>query len=591
MTNPSPRPPRLARRVWRQARPFRPHLAAMLLLGLLGTPLALLTPLPLKIAVDSALGDHPLPGPLADWLPSGPAAALAVAVGLVLVAAVLRQLHTVADWVLRDYTAERLVADLRARLFLHTQRLSLLRHETKGSADAIYRIEHDAYAIRQLVIDTWLPFVSSAFALAGMVLVIAALSPRLALAALAVAPLLVASTTFARRRLRDRWHAVGESSAATLAVVHEVLGALRVVKTFGQEEREGRRFLARAGDALKVRVRAALGEALGSVAVNLLIALGTAAVLWLGVSDVMAGRLTAGELLLVMGYLAQLYQPLQAMGGQAAQQQRALAGLERAFALLDEPTGLEDRPGARPLDRARGELAFDGAGFAYPGGPAILRGLSFEVPAGSRVGIVGRTGAGKSSLLSLLIRLYDPTEGAVRLDGVDLRDWRLADLRRQFAVVSQDAVLFSDTVAANIAYARPEASQAEIEAAARAAEAHDFIARLPDGYATLCGERGMRFSGGERQRLSLARAFLRDAPILVLDEPTSAIDVKTEAAVMGSIERLMAGRTSFLITHRLDTLAGCDLLLVLEAGRLATVTRDVAQAVREFAGRQARAAE
>ncbi len=575
------------RRVWAQLRLFRLHLAGMLLLGFAAMPLALLTPLPLKIAVDSVLGSQALPAVLERLVPDALSASahgrLLLCVGLVVAIALLGKIHTVLDWVLRDYTSERLLAEFRSRLFLHVQRLSLVRHDTKGTADAIYRIEHDAESLRALVVQIVLPFIAAAVSLAGMLYVMAVLNGRIALVALVVAPPLMLLTGIYRPHLRERWRAAHLQSSAAVAVLHEALGALRLVKTFGTEERERRRFEAEAGAAVRVRVRAALAEASLNFAAGLLVAAGTALVLYIGVADVQAGRLTVGELLLVMAYLAQLYQPLQSMGAQIAAQQRALASAERAFELLDETPALLDRPGARPLARASGAVTFDSVSFAYGPDRPVLHDIAFAVPAGSRVGVVGKTGAGKSSLISLLIRLYDPSAGRVLLDGVDLRDYRIDDLRRQFAVVSQDSILFSDTVAANIAYSRPEASMEEIVAAARAANAHDFITALPDGYQTLCGERGVRFSGGERQRLSLARAFLRDAPILILDEPTSAVDMGTEAAILDGIGRLMAGRTTFMITHRLETLRHCDLLLVMEAGRLAAVTRDVDGAIRDMA--------
>ncbi|WP_425450048.1 ABC transporter ATP-binding protein [Virgifigura deserti] len=575
------------RRVWRQIRPYRLNLLGMLLLSLALMPLALLTPLPLKIAVDSVLGDHPLPAFLNRLLPEAlsgtPDARLWLSISLVIAVALLSRIHTVFSWVLRDYTAEHLVADFRSRLFLHVQRLSLVHHETKGTADAIYRIGQDAGALQMLVIQIVLPFIGAAFSFAGMLYVTAAINGKIALVALAIAPFLMLLTGLYRPYLREKWRAAHEQHSAAVAVLHEALGALRLVKTFGTEERERHRFETQAGSAVRIRVGAAFAEASLNFLVGLLIACGTALVLYIGVRDVQAGELTIGDLLLVMAYLAQLYQPLQTMGAQIAMQQRALASVERAFELLDETPTLIDRPGACPLARAAGAITFENVSFAYFPRKPTLHDISFAVPAGSSVGIVGRTGAGKSSLISLLIRLYDPTSGRILLDGVDLRDYRIADLRRQFGVVSQDSLLFSDTVAANIAYSRPNAPMKEIMAAAEAAEAHDFIMKLPDGYDTLCGDRGVRFSGGERQRLSLARAFLRDAPLLILDEPTSAVDVQTEAAILRGIERLMEGRTTFMITHRLATLRRCDLLLVMEAGRLTSITRDVDAAVRDIA--------
>jgi ATP-binding cassette subfamily B protein len=273
-----------------------------------------------------------------------------------------------------------------------------------------------------------------------------------------------------------------------------------------------------------------------------------------------------------MGYLSQLYDPLKTISKRVASLQSHLAGAERVFALLDREPDVVERPDALPLARARGAVRFEDVSFGYDE-TAVLHHVALDVPAGTRVGIIGRTGAGKTSLMRLLTRFYDPVDGRIVLDGVDLRDYRLADLRSQFSIVLQEAVLFSTSIGDNIAYARPDASEAEIVAAARAARVHDFIDGLPDGYDTLVGERGMRLSGGERQRIALARAFLKDAPILIMDEPTSSVDVKTEAGILEAMERLMQGRTTFLIAHRLGTLRHCDLLVKIEGGRSSQIDR------------------
>jgi ATP-binding cassette subfamily B protein len=293
-----------------------------------------------------------------------------------------------------------------------------------------------------------------------------------------------------------------------------------------------------------------------------------ALVLFVGVGHVRAGTLTLGDLLLVMGYIGKLYDPLKTISRKAATLQIHLASLERTFAVLEQVPDVTEQPNARPLGRATGALAFHSVSFAYGPDRPVLSDVSFEIEPGTRLGIVGATGAGKTTLISLLTRFYDPTAGQIVLDGVDLRDYKLADLRRQFAVVLQEPVLFSVSVAENIAYGDPAAAPAQIVAAARAAHAHEFIERLPQGYDTPVGERGMQLSGGQRQRIALARAFLKDAPLLVLDEPTSSVDVRTETAIFEAMNRLMRGRTAFLITHRESALAACDVRLQLERGRL-----------------------
>jgi ATP-binding cassette subfamily B protein len=276
-----------------------------------------------------------------------------------------------------------------------------------------------------------------------------------------------------------------------------------------------------------------------------------------------------------MAYLTQLYGPLAAIGDKIIGLQSYVASIKRAFELLDEVPDVAERPHARTLKRADGAVEFHGVGFAYDSQNPVLDDISFAIPAGTRLGIAGRTGAGKSTLVSLLMRFYDPSAGQIFLDGVDLRDYKLADLRHQFAIVLQESVLFSTSIAENIAYGRPGASFQDIVEAAKVANAHDFISALPDGYDTLVGERGMRMSGGERQRIALARAFLKDAPILILDEPTSAIDVATEALIMEAMQRVMAGRTTLMIAHRLSTLDVCDARIVIEHGRLVEATGNI----------------
>jgi ATP-binding cassette subfamily B protein len=301
-------------------------------------------------------------------------------------------------------------------------------------------------------------------------------------------------------------------------------------------------------------------------------------VLFLATWHVQTGRISLGELFLVMSYLAMLYTPLQTVSQSVASLQGSLVSAARAFELLDQVPEVVEKENAQPLSRARGDISLEDVSFAYTPGRPALRGVSFHVPAGSRVGIEGTTGAGKSTLMSLLLRLYDPTEGRISLDGVDLRDLKVRDLRSQFAIVLQDPVLFSSNIADNIAYANPEATREEIVAAAEAANAHEFISRLPNGYETEVGERGVQLSGGERQRISLARAFLKDSPILILDEPTSSVDTKTESAILEAVERLMHGRTTFMIAHRLTTLDICDMRIRIDHGKVASITSSVDEA-------------
>src|SRR5262249_6785578 len=427
------------------------------------------------------------------------------------------------------------------------------------------------------------PFVSTTLTILGMVWVSARLDWQLAVVAMAVAPVLFALAHAASKRLRAQWSQVKEFESAAMTVVQEVLGAVRLVKAFGREEHEEGRFLHHAGRGLRGQMRVALVGGSFSLLVGLTIAVGTAVALALGLLHVRAGRLTVGELLVVPAYLAQLYSPLEDLSKRVSVLQGALTSAERAFALLDESSDVPEHPHAQPLSRATGAVEFRDVSFAYDGRPA-LGGVSFRVPAGTRVGVAGTTGAGKTTLVKLLTRFYDPQAGAILLDDLDLRDYRLADLRNQFSIVLQEPVLFSTSISENIAYARPDVSEAQIEEAARAANAHDFITALPNGYATNVGERGMRLSGGDRRRIALARAFLKATAILSLPEPTSSIDVRTEALIMEAMERLMRGRTAFMIAHRVSTFRACDVVLVLEQGRLVATRRPGPALVRELTG-------
>jgi ATP-binding cassette subfamily B protein len=569
----APRVPRTVFwRVLEQARPYRWHVLGLLGLGLLAAPLGLLAVVPLKIAVDSVIGTHPLPEPLKavlpDGTPPGSTLALAAVAGLLVLIAILTQLLNLVSTVLRTYVGEKLVLDFRARLFRHAQRLSLAYHDTRGAADSAYRIQWDAPCVQWVVVDGLIPLASAALTLALMFVIVVRLDWQLGVVAAAVCPLLFAFTRYYRDRLRARSREVKERDSSVLSLLQEVLAAIRVVKAFGQEDREHDRFVGRASAGLWARLRLAVLESAFAALIAMTFAIGMATVLFIGVRHVQTETLTLGELLLVVTYLVQVYAPMETITKKVGDLQASLVSAERAFAVLDAEPEVAERPGAKALSRASGAVEFRGVSFAYNQDRTVLDAINFSVPPGSRVGIAGTTGAGKTTLVSLLTRLYDPSVGQITLDGIDLRDYRLADLRDQFAIVLQEPVLFSASLAENIAYARPGASMEEVIAAAKAANIHDFITRLPQGYDTQVGERGAQLSGGERQRVSLARAFLKDAPILILDEPTSAVDVTTESVIMEALDRLMRGRTTFIIAHRLSTLDGCDVRLKLEQGRL-----------------------
>lgn len=575
----------LYRQLLRQAQPYWIHIGGIFLLSLLSIPLALLSPLPLKIAVDNVIGSQPIPGFLDALLPTAATgsdtALLIITAGLVVAIALLNQLQGLGNLLLSSYTGEKMVLEFRARLLRHVQRLSLAYHDSRGTSDSTYRIQYDAPAIQWIVINGIIPLFTAGFTLTGMIYVTVRIDWQLALVALTISPVLFLLTHSYSQRLRSQWIEAKKLESSALSVVQEVLGAIRVVKAFGREAHEQDRFVRQSSQGIGALIRVSLAQSFFSSLVGLTTAFGTAFVLFMGVRHVQTGVLTLGELLLVNSYLAQLYLPLKSIGNQVTSMQRSLASAERAFSLLNEAPDVVEQKHAKPVSRVSGAVTLYNVSFAYDKDHHVLQDISFEVLPGTRVGIAGRTGAGKTTLLNLLTRFYDPTAGQIQLDGIDLRDYKLSDLRNQFAIVLQEPVLFSTSIAENIAYARPDASDHDIIAAAIAANAHEFIVSLSQGYKTQVGERGMRLSGGERQRISLARAFLKDAPILILDEPTSSVDTRTEAAIIEAMERLMHGRTTFMIAHRLSTLENCNMLLVIENGRLVTVTSDVSTAIRD----------
>ncbi len=461
-------------RLFQQVKPYWRHLTAIFLLGLLAPPLALLTPLPLKIAVDSVIGSRPLPPLLHHWLPqaltgSG-GALLAFAVGLVICSAVLSQLRESASALLGAYTGEKLLRSFRAAMFRHLQRLSLSYHDTKGTADSTYRIQYDAVSIQHIAVDGIVPFLASALTLISMIYVTARINWRLALVALAVSPVIFVLSRTLRPRLKGQSSEVRRIESSALSIVQEALGAARVVKAFGQEEREGQRFVTRSNEGMRARLRLALIEGGFGLVIALVTAIGMGAVLFLATRSVQSGAMTQGELIYVMGLLAQLYAPLKTLSKRSASMQNDLAGAERAFALLDESPDVAERPHALHVSRARGDMRFRNVSFAYDESRPVLRDVSFHVEPGSCLGISGTTGAGKTTLVNLLTRFYDPTEGEILLDEVDLRKYKLACLRNQFAIVLQEPVLFSTTIAENIAYGRSDATESEIIEAAAAAK-------------------------------------------------------------------------------------------------------------------------
>jgi ATP-binding cassette, subfamily B, bacterial len=567
----------MIRRAFEDLRPYRWPTIVLVVVSLVAVPITLITPLPIKLLVDSVLSSQSPPGYLSIFTGSQPSKSLvlALAISILMGAAVLAYLQNLVNVWYSNKVGNRMTLEVRARLFRQMQRLSVTYHDTMGAADSAYRTLNDAPMLRSFGIDSMIPLATSILTLGAMIVVMALLDWQLALIALIVSPPMFLVTLIFRPRIRAGWRKFRASESAAMATAQESLGASRLVKAYGQEDRKSEQLVSQYGDSLSAALSVQVNGAVYSLLIGIVTAAGLAAVLYVGIGHVQTGILSLGSLLVVNYYVSQLYTPLRNVGQSILDIQMSLTGIERYNAVLDEKPDVPEAPNALPLARAKGKIVFRNVSFEYTKGRRVLDNVSFELPSGGRLGVVGPTGSGKTTLSSLILRLFDPTEGVITLDDVDLKDYKVADLRNQFAVVHQETVLFSTTVAENIRFARPDATMNEVVSAARSANAHDFITGLPDGYNTLVGERGMKLSGGERQRISLARAFLKNAPILILDEPTSSLDVHTESAILETIQELMKGKTVLMIAHRPSTLRNCSMILVLEDGRVSGITSDV----------------
>jgi len=558
------------KRLMIEARHQWPMISVLLVLYLSAIPLKLLTPLPFKIGIDSVIESKPMPEAVASWVPasiaSEPVTLLIFAASLMLGITLLQYIHAMGVWLLHTWVGQKLLVAFRAKLFGHLQRLSLRYHADKGSGDSVYRVLQDAPAIQWVAIDGLIPLITDLLMILSMVTVIALLDVSIALVAVAVAPVLFILARRSSRKLREEWDQAKRVETDAINVVQETVGALQVVKAFGREDAQLDRFIDASVLGARKQMRVAWLKGTFDVAVGATIGIGSAATLYLGVRHVLEGSLTLGNLWVIISYLAFLFGPMERISKKVADLQSAIAGAQRAFDLLDQVPDVEDKPDARPMPRTAGRVELQNVNFRYKPDVPVLDQVSLTIEPGEKVGIVGRTGAGKSTFIGLLMRFFDPDDGGVLIDGQDLRDVKLADLRSQFAIVLQDPVLFSTSLYDNIAYARPDATPQQVIQAAKAAHAHEFISRLPGGYDTQVGERGALLSGGERQRIALARAFLKDAPILILDEPTSAVDSQTESLIMDALHRLMDGRTTLMIAHRTQTLERCTRILKVENG-------------------------
>jgi ATP-binding cassette subfamily B protein/subfamily B ATP-binding cassette protein MsbA len=565
---------------------FRPdgtRLITIILLMILSIALNILKPWPMALLVDSVLGGKALPSywpkSFANW---PPATQLLVLIGGLLAVHVGHASISAIQNYMAIGVGLRGLQRVRNEVFAWLQRLSLRFHHGTEAGDIIFRAGTDTCAFPSLLQQGLFIIISALFTLGFMMVVMIRLNLQLALYAIAVVPLLILAIRMFSREMRNRGLVAQQAESKVYALIHQGIAALPLTQSYTRERHEQRRFIKHTDRAQRHKMSQHGLEVFYWFVISLLLVLDTAVVTWFGARLVLSSQLTLGELLVFLAYLGQMFDPLNQLSLVGATVSSASASIGRVFEILDAPDEVKDAPTARQVHSGRpgphrkpdslrvdGNIKYDDVSFGYADSHLALHEVSFELRAGESVAVIGPSGAGKTTLLNLLPRFFDPGSGAVILEGADLRELRVKDLRAQIALVLQEPIILPTTLAENISYGRHSATTADIEAAARAANAHDFISQLPLRYQTVVGEGGTRLSVGERQRINLARAFLKDAPILVMDEPTSALDVESEALVVESLAQLMRGRTTLMVAHRLTTIQQVDKILVLESGTVA----------------------
>jgi ATP-binding cassette subfamily B protein/subfamily B ATP-binding cassette protein MsbA len=561
----------------------------------------LLKPWPLALIIDSVIGEKPFPHWLGEWDGQAAKAWLVMLFSAAIFALHLGQGLLSAT---QNYLAIQVglggLRRVRNEVFACLQRFSFRFHQGTKTGDLIYRASWDAYSFQTLFQQGMITFGTALFSLVLMVIVMCRMNMAMTLVAVATVPLLLLAMKIFGRQMRERGVVAQQADSQVTSLVQQNIVALPLIQSYNREDFEESRFTQQTAVAQEKRLSQHGSELLYWLAISVVFGLGTAAIVWLGSHQVLQNKLTVGQLLIFLAYLAQLYEPLNQLSHVGATVATAGTGAQRVFEILDTPEEVKDAPHTRAIQSSKlkvqspqslyesdiqphaeratqnaneplsvhGEISFDHVSFGYQKEQLVLRDVNFTLRPGESAAIIGPSGVGKSTLLSLLPRFFDPTLGVVRLDGVDLRELRLRDLRAQIALVLQEPILLPTTLAENISYGKPDATTAEIEAASRAANAHSFIEKLPQKYQTIVGEGAVQLSVGERQRINLARAFLKDAPILLLDEPTSALDAESETQVVASMFELMRGRTTLIVAHRSTTIRRVDKVLVLEEGRL-----------------------
>jgi len=552
--------------------PHRAGLAVVMVTMVIEVGLAVLQPWPMKFLVDNILGKQPFSPTVNDWIARLPGngdahwlvAWIAMATVLLFLGHSALQMVSATSFV---SLGQRMVYDLGADLFWHLKRMSLRFHGRQQVADLVARVTVDTYCVQTLVSATLFPLLQAGLTLVCVFGIMWRLDSSMALLSLTVVPLLAVLIGGFSKVMENSARRRSDLETHLMVLVEQTLTSIPAVQAFTREKLERGRFLQAAAESVEAHRASTVVDMRFKLLVGLLTALSTAGIVWLGATRVLDGRLTVGTILVFLAYLASLYEPINTMVYTASTMQTLSANAARVLEMLDQPLDVAEAPNAR-AEKLRGLVSYESVSFAYDPGRPVLEDVSLTAHPGQVVAIVGPTGAGKTTLVNLLVRFFDPDSGRITVDGHDLRELRIESLRRQIALVLQEPFLFPLSIAENISYGRPEATRKEIIAAAKAANADEYICRLPRGYDTVIGERGATLSGGERQRLSIARAFLKDAPILILDEPTSALDAVTEGLLLDALDRLTAGRTTFIIAHRLSTIRRADRILVLERGRI-----------------------
>jgi len=531
----------------------------------------LLEPWPLKIVFDYVFGSKRMTGWLTgavSWIGTDKFAILNFAVLAVLLIAVFGAVSSYLEKYLTTSVGQWVMHDLRRVLYSHIQRLSLSFHDHKRTGDLISRVTSDIDAVQNLISSVLLGMLVNMLTLFGMVLVMFYLNWEFTLIALTVAPGLFLVVYYYTHRIKKASRAVRRKEGQVVNVLEEVLSSIRVVKAFAREDYEQKRFEKESLESVEAALEARSVKAKLPPIVEIIVAIGTCLVLWYGARLVLGGTLTPGELLVFLLYLGKMYKPMRELSKMTDTISKAQVGWERIREVLENEMQVRDLPRAKRAPRFKGQIEFDHVDFSYNSGESVLRDINLRIRPGQLAALVGPTGAGKTTIVSLLPRFYDISAGQIRIDGTDIRLFKSKSLRQQISFVLQETLLFRATVAQNIAYGKPEATRREIIRAAKLANADEFIQKMPEGYNTMIGERGMTLSGGQRQRLTIARAIIRDSPILVLDEPSAGLDAESEQLVFDALGNLMEGRTSIVIAHRLATVRRADVIFVIEDGQV-----------------------